>query len=164
MIEEKKKQKKNPIWIILFLLASFVIFEEVIVSAGIVEVATNLWLNSSINMTNQIFLNDSYINFMNISDTLFINGSSKEVTVAGTLTATSLVGDGSGITGVPVYNITYALWSYNQSLATYAMWNEAWSSTYNETYAGQTDTNASSICGAGSYLDGSGSCINLNTT
>jgi hypothetical protein len=62
-------------------------------------------------------------------------------------------------------------WDYNQSTATYNMYNTDWSSTYNASYlstynatyaANSADGNASSICANNeTYLSGEGSCNNL---
>lgn len=42
--------------------------------------------------------------------------------------------DGSWLTGISTFNSTYNLWSYNQTTATYNLYNAIWNSTYNATY------------------------------
>ncbi len=54
---------------------------------------------------------------------------------------------------------TEPLWSANLTAH-----NATWTSTFNATYDSFSDTNASTACSAGEYLDGGGACPNFNDT
>lgn len=80
--------------------------------------------------------------------------------------------DGSWLTGIDKYNSTYdthvnnltihnSTFLYNQTLATYNLWNAVWLSTYNETYAGLIN-NASYLSTYNSTYDAKISFNNTN--
>jgi len=56
----------------------------------------------------------------------------------GNITADYFIGDGSRLYNINETNMSSHVYWYNQSLATYSMWNGIWTSTFNATYAGTT--------------------------
>lgn len=74
------------------------------------------------------------VNSSNFWDNLDIPNSTQMDDVAGTLTISESWLDTFIGANTNTFNATYDLWAYNQTTATYELYNDEWISTYNETY------------------------------